>query len=230
MPAVERATTAATTAARPAAPRANSYTAFAPTKVTLVRDGGSIIVSGNLNRSVVADVRLDGGLGSPTRGQFFAATHPWNSGAGAEKPMTKVELKQLKSSLTTFLASARLDQAAGKAYGTFMERLDAALKPAPAREPKVTRATAGRLLASFNKAAQGSLTYGKNLPLGVRYVEVPLTSEHHPDGFNYTALVPVGALSPSAKLSDPNKATQFIVKRTGGIAGLTMYSTPVSVR
>ena len=53
--------------------------------------------------------------------------------------------------------------------------------------------------------------------------------ERHPDGFAYSALVPVGALAPGAPALDPNKVNQFFVRRTGGIAGLTDFAGPFSL-
>lgn len=46
---------------------------------------------------------------------------------------------------------------------------------------------------------------------------VPLKQENHPDGFSYVGLV---------LKSDPNKV---VIKRTGGIAGLTQYTQPLDV-
>jgi len=226
-------TTATTPLAPPTAGRDLGLAHFQPTKVTMLRDGGSIIVNGNLNRSVTADVRLDGALSSPTRGQFFVASHLWSehAPAGSERPMTKAELKQLKASMTQFLSAVRLDKPTGQTYGTFMKRLDAAIAGPGTTEPKVSKATTAKLLKAANQAMHnGSLKWKSGLPLGQRYVEVPLFSEKHPDGFHYSAMVPVGALSPTAKLNDPNKATNFLIKRTGGIAGMTTYAGPINLK
>lgn len=226
-------TAAATAVAAPAAPKDLGLAHFQPTRVTLVRDGGSIVVNGNLNRSVTADVRLDGGLGSPTRGQFFVASHLWNehATAGSERPMTKAELKQLKAAMGQFLSAVRLDKPTSQAYGTFMKQLDKALAGAGKAEPKVTKATTERLLKATNQALhKSSHKWTGSLPLGQRFVEVPLLSERHPDGFHYSAMVPVGALSPAAKPGDPNKATSFFIKRTGGFAGGTTYTGPISLK
>ncbi len=203
---------------------------FAPTGVSLLRDGGTILVKGNLNRSLVADVRLDGAINSPTRGKFFVASHMWNKSSGPEHAMTKAEMKQLKASMTKFLSTVRLDRSTGQAYGTFMQRLDDALGATPAKPAKVTAATTQRLLQSTNRAiAGGHLKWRNGMPLGERMVEVPLFTERHPDGYSYSAMVPVGALAPSAPVSDPNKATSFFIKRTGGFAGSTTYAGPVKV-
>ena len=89
----------------------------------------------------------------------------------------------------------------------------------------VTQARRGQILSAFNKAnLAGALPWAPGLPLGVRMVEVPLFSERHPDGFTYTALVPVGALAPGAPTTDPNKVDNAWIRKTGGLAGLTEYA------
>ncbi|MBI1945809.1 MAG: hypothetical protein HYS27_08940 [Deltaproteobacteria bacterium] len=67
------------------------------------------------------------------------------------------------------------------------------------------------------------------VPLGRRMLEVPLMQERRPDGFSYTALIPVGTLSPTGGMLDPNKVDTFYVRRTGGIAGLTQYAGPLTI-
>lgn len=232
MPAVT-GTTATTPSAPATAARDLGLAHFQPTKMTRLRDGGSMVVNGNLNRSLTADVRLDGALHSPTRGQFFVAAHPWSehAPAGSERPMTRAELKQLKAAMSGYLSTVRLDKPTGQAYGAFMKRLDAALAGPADSQPKVSKATAAKLLKATTQALNGAgLKWKGSLPLGQRYVEVPLFSERHPDGFHFSALVPVGALSPTAKLNDPNKATSFIIKRTGGFAGGTTFAGPINVQ
>jgi hypothetical protein len=67
------------------------------------------------------------------------------------------------------------------------------------------------------------------LPIGVRFQRVHLMTERHPDGYSYTALIPVGALNPTVTPTDPNKAKSFYVERTGGIAGLTQISSRIDL-
>ena len=38
--------------------------------------------------------------------------------------------------------------------------------------------------------------------------------------------IPTGALAPGAKQADPNKATEYYISRSGGLAGTTMVSGP----
>lgn len=85
----------------------------------------------------------------------------------------------------------------------------------------------------FQKANQaGALDWqnGTAMRLGVRFVQVELMRERHPDGYKYTALVPVGALTPTAPKADPNEVKEFFVERTGGIGGLSSYVGPLKVK
>jgi hypothetical protein len=97
--------------------------------------------------------------------------------------------------------------------------------------PKVSDATLSKMRGALN-ASMDSLEWrppSQGVPLGVKVVRAPLFAERHPDGFSYTAIIPVGALTPTAPTSDPNKAKQFYVERTGGIAGLTQVAGPISL-
>lgn len=64
---------------------------------------------------------------------------------------------------------------------------------------------------------------------GIRFARVALTQERHADGFSYTAMIPVGALAPGARLKDPGRVDEFYVERTGGLAGLTLSVGPLRV-
>lgn len=222
----------AVSAPRVAPAAAHEFRHFSPTKIGMLRDGGSILLDGNLNRSVSAHVRLDGALNSKTRGTFFVSEQMFMSKAGAERKMTRSEMKDLRGSLQEFMKSARFDQATGTAYSQLVKHLDEAIgtKPSKPASDTVSAATRKKLLTAMNGALQSNPKWLRSMPLGVRYVRVPLMSEKHPDGFSYTALVPVGALSPTAKVLDPNKATNFFIERTGGFAGLTQYTGPVSIK
>jgi hypothetical protein len=94
----------------------------------------------------------------------------------------------------------------------------------------VKAATKEKLLKQFNKlSTAGTVKYGGAPPAGVRFVRVPLKADRHPDGYSYTALIPVGNLKPGSKPSDPNKAKDFVIERSGGIAGITQYAGPFAV-
>jgi hypothetical protein len=104
-----------------------SFSGFSPTKITMYRDGGTIKMHGLLNRSVEGDVRFDGSLSSPTRGKFFVATKFWNGGASPERPMTKPELRQLKTSIERFLRN-NPHEASKATYKILEKDIAAALK------------------------------------------------------------------------------------------------------
>jgi hypothetical protein len=76
----------------------------------------------------------------------------------------------------------------------------------------------------LNKMESSNLEWKTGMPLGERFVEVPLKHELGNDTFTYTALVPVGALAPNAPTSDPNDAKDMWIRRTGGFAGITEYA------
>ena len=85
-----------------------------------------------------------------------------------------------------------------------------------------------QLLTAFETAeTAGRIGWKANgMPVGARYERVALKADGHPDGYNYTALIPVGALSPTAPVADPNKVPTFFVERSGGFAGITMTAGP----
>lgn len=95
-------------------------------------------------------------------------------------------------------------------------------------QKKVTPQRQAQLLEAFNRVEiAGTINWSAHgMPVGGRYERVPLKAERHPDGFSYTALIPVGALSPTAPVADPNQVKEFYVERTGGFAGMTMVAGP----
>jgi len=105
--------------------------------------------------------------------------------------------------------------------------------PAPADGPaggptiKATRVDA--MQQAFGAAEQRGVKWHASMPLGQRFESVLLKKERHPDGFAFEALIPVGALTPTAPRQDPNSVDTFWVRRTGGIAGMTQYAGPFSI-
>lgn len=65
--------------------------------------------------------------------------------------------------------------------------------------------------------------------LGVRFARVELKRDNHPDGYTYTAFIPLGALTPTAPQKDPNKVNEFYVERSGGLAGWTQSFGPIKL-
>jgi hypothetical protein len=92
----------------------------------------------------------------------------------------------------------------------------------------VTAQRQAQLLSAFETAesAGGIGWKAQGMPVGGRFERVALKADGHPDGYNYTALIPVGALSPTAPVADPNKVPTFFVERSGGFAGITMTAGP----
>jgi hypothetical protein len=70
----------------------------------------------------------------------------------------------------------------------------------------------------------------QRLRLGVRYVHVPLKLTTCRGCVSYEALLPVGALTPTAPVGDPNKAPYFILARSGEwIKPEARYSDPIAL-
>jgi hypothetical protein len=92
----------------------------------------------------------------------------------------------------------------------------------------------GEIRAAFNQAnLAGTLNWQPRGVieghLGVRFERVELMRERHPDGYAYTAYVPVGALSPTAPKADPNTVREVYIERTGGLAGWTQSVGPLTI-
>ncbi len=214
----------ATAAAAPAASKttALNFATYLPTKIAHSKDG-TLKMEGELNKSMSANVRYDG-----ASGKLVVSSHMFMKPAEAERPMLKAEIKSLASSLEKYLKG---NPKADKAYTTMLGHLKDALGAKPASNNGVTQATTDKLIKLTNQAlGKGNLKWNNSLPLGTRMVQVPLFGEKHPDGFKYTAFIPVGALTPTAPQGDPNKATSFYLCRTGGIAGLTQYAGPITIK
>jgi hypothetical protein len=99
----------------------------------------------------------------------------------------------------------------------------------PTGGPTVKPARVDAMRQTFGEAEQRGVKWHASMPLGQRFEAVPLKQERHPDGFAFEALIPVGALTPTAPRQDPNSVDTFWVRRTGGIAGLTQYAGPFSI-
>ncbi len=95
-------------------------------------------------------------------------------------------------------------------------------------KPVVSAQRQAQLLSAFETAENAGRIGWKaqGMPVGGRFERVSLKADGHPDGYNYTALIPVGALSPTAPVADPNKVPTFYVERSGGFAGITMTAGP----
>ncbi len=117
-----------------------------------------------------------------------------------------------------------------------MPRIDSRRPVVPAAPkvltpPAVTAATKKTLKAAFEQASKsGKLEFNAGgMPVGQRFVRVPLKTGKGADQYSFTALIPVGALAPGVKPADPNKAKSFFIERSGGFAGVTMVAGPVTM-
>ena len=103
--------------------------------------------------------------------------------------------------------------------------------PKPDAKPEVKQARVDEMRKTFNDAVKGGkVQWHNSMPLGQRFETAPISRERHPDGYQFDALIPTGALTPTAAQKDPNAVDSFWIKRTGGIAGLTQYAGPFSVK
>lgn len=98
--------------------------------------------------------------------------------------------------------------------------------PSGSSNGKLSEARINEIRGAFNRASlAGLLNYQPGgvveSHLGVRFERAELMRERHPDGYTYTAYVPVGALSPTAPVADPNTVKKIYIERSGGFAGLT---------
>jgi hypothetical protein len=87
-----------------------------------------------------------------------------------------------------------------------------------------------RIMSQWNNASRGqSLDWKRSddlLKPTEGYYREPLSTEKHPDGFSYTALIATGPLKQGVAAGDPNKAKSYYVERTGGFAGITQICGP----
>lgn len=100
--------------------------------------------------------------------------------------------------------------------------------PSGSSNGNLSQARINEIRGAFNQASlAGLLNYQPGgviqSHLGVRFERAELMRERHPDGYTYTAYVPVGALSPTAPVQDPNTVRKIYVERTGGFAGMTSH-------
>lgn len=109
----------------------HNFSNYLPVNITLYRDGGTIKMEGNINRSFRGNVRFDGALNSPTRGKFFVTVGSMFS-TGAEKPMKKSDLKELRQAIAKYIEN---DPGAERGYSILLRNIDQALGTKPAKPP-----------------------------------------------------------------------------------------------
>lgn len=94
-------------------------------------------------------------------------------------------------------------------------------------DPKIGSDRLDAMRTSFGAAK--NIKWHNSMPLGQRFESAEMMRERHPDGYQFDVMVPVGALTPTAPRTDPNKVDSFWVRRSGGFAGLTQYAGPFTI-
>lgn len=164
--------------------KATPFAAFLPMKLSKLRDGGSIIVDGQLNKSVSAKIRMDGGINSPTRGQFFASTKNFLKGGTAERAMTKNELEDLSQAITKHMANTPGRQ---PEYVELNKRIKEALAkfgPAKVNVAKIPTSVVG---PNANASVEGSMWVDRMPGPGPKSNTVHVSAKLQGNGFDDSA-------------------------------------------
>lgn len=154
---------------------------FQPTKLSKLRDGGSIIVDGNLNRSVSAKVRMDGGINSATRGKFFVSTKTFLGASKPERAMTKGELEDLSKSITKHMANTPGRQ---PEYVEFNKRIREALAKFGPAKIDVAKIPTSIIGPNANASVEGSMWIDRMPGPGPRSNTVHVSAKLQGNGFD----------------------------------------------
>lgn len=101
----------------------------------------------------------------------------------------------------------------------------------PDLKPQVKKAHIDEIKKTFNDAVKDDkVQWSKKMPVGQRFESVDISRVTHPGDDQFTALIPTGALTPTATQKDPNRVDTFWVKRSGGLTGITHYAGPFSLK
>jgi predicted secreted protein len=140
--------------------------------------------------------------------------------AAGEGPEATKNLKKIRDQFMAVFSGADSDE---------MRKLLGS--PAPSTEKtKISAATHKAVMSTFYGVRDNMGEMLPSLPVGNRFAEERLFSEKRPNGFHYSAMIPVGATGPEAAKADPNKATSCYFKVTGGAAGVTSYYGPFEIQ
>lgn len=156
--------------------------AFLPMKLTKARDGGSVFVDGQLNKSVSARIRLDGGVNSPTRGQFFITTRHFLKGAQPERAMTPVELRDLGLAITRHMAQTPGRQPEYADFNSRIRKAYAATLPTP--KVNVAKIPTSVIGPNANASVNGDMFVNRMPGPGPRTNEVIASVKIQGNGFN----------------------------------------------
>jgi hypothetical protein len=84
---------------------------------------------------------------------------------------------------------------------------------------------------AFDDAAKaGNVKWMPSMPIGQRFESVFVKrDQHRSEAYQYDAMIPLGALTPTAPQADPNSVNTFWMKRSGGLMGTSMYAGPFTI-
>jgi hypothetical protein len=141
-------------APRPARTPPHPFSFFLPTKISMARDGGTIKLDGMLNRSVTAHFRMDGRIGSPTRGQFYVSTKHFLKSETAERKMSLDELRGLQQAV-----NAHVKKSPGNGHYTQLQLrlVEAIEKATPAKSTKISKIPTNITGTNSNASVDASL-------------------------------------------------------------------------
>jgi hypothetical protein len=114
-----------------------SFAGFRAESIRFLRDGGTATFSGRLNRSQTADLRYDGKIGSPTRGEVFVKVKHFTGSTSSERPLTAEERKELAKSIEKQLRNPAPDDDPA-ALRLLLERIRAPRPSGGAGAPEVS--------------------------------------------------------------------------------------------
>jgi hypothetical protein len=133
----------------------------------------------------------------------------------ADGKVSRTETKAAKD----LLAKGSLTAGAATTLQAFVDRHDAP------KGDKLNAGVASAILSKFNAAnGRGKVEWHPSMPIGAQFFRQELMREKHPDGYAFTVLVPQGRVG--GDKADPNKAKQYWIERSGGLAGLKSFAGP----
>ena len=94
-------------------------------------------------------------------------------------------------------------------------------------QPHVKAATVSKIQEAFTQASD--LEWMPSAPPGLRFVRVPLAADSDEESAKFAAMIPVGAKSPKAHVSDPNQAGYFFVERTRADGAVEFSGSPIEL-
>ncbi|MDP2341295.1 MAG: hypothetical protein Q8O67_10070 [Deltaproteobacteria bacterium] len=100
----------------------------------------------------------------------------------------------------------------------------------PPKPESVKKERVAKMEKAFNDAsAAGNVKWHASMPIGQRFETVSI-KRGTTDQDTLDALIPLGAMTPTAPQADPNTVNSFWMKRSGGLTGLSQYAGPFSIK